>query len=251
MLNIDLNCDMGEGYPDDESLMPYISSANIACGVHSGSVAIMKRTIELAVGHGVAVGAHPSYPDRANFGRVDLLGSGLILEDLLPIISDQIMQIDKICTEFGSELHHVKLHGALYNRAAWDPTLSQAICKTLSAWSHELILYGLSGSEMGKHADHYHLKFVHEVFADRTYNDQGSLTPRTSPNSMVEDAQEAADRVLQMIRKGIVTTTSGRVIPIKAGTVCIHGDNDRALEFAISIHSALERNGISIYRPSF
>jgi UPF0271 protein len=251
MLKIDLNCDMGEGYPDDERLMPYISSANIACGIHSGSIDIMKKTVELAVEHGVAVGAHPSYPDRANFGRIDMLGSGLNLEDLLLTISDQITQIEQICAEFGSELHHVKLHGALYNRAAWDTNLSQAICQAMKARNKELIFYGLSGSEMGKQADIHQVKFLHEVFADRTYTDNGSLTPRSAPNSMIADDQEAAQRVLRMLQRGIVTTTSGRVIPIKAETVCIHGDTDQALKFAITIHGALERNGISISRPSF
>jgi UPF0271 protein len=251
MLSIDINCDMGEGFPDDEGLMSYISSANIACGVHAGSIDIMRRTIELALRHDIAVGAHPSYPDRANFGRIDQIGSGLNLKDLPVIIFDQVTQIGKICSEYGTQLHHLKPHGALYNRAARDPWVSSCICKAVADWSPSLILYGLSGSEMEKQAGCHHIKFVQEAFADRTYREDGSLTPRNQPNALIEDVHEAAERVLQMLRRGTVTTTSGKEIFIKTGTICIHGDGGHALEFAKSVRDTLYRNGIAIMRPAF
>jgi len=243
---IDLNCDMGEGMDNDALIMPYISSANIACGYHAGDEKTMKRTVELCLKHNVAVGAHPSYPDRENFGRTDLIDQTLRPEDLPSIIIDQINQLRKICYEFGARLHHVKPHGALYNRAAWDGTVSSFICTAIQEAGTPLILYGLSGSEMKREADAYNIKFASEVFADRTYQDDGRLTPRSHPNALIEDADKAIQQVWQMINEGTVTSVSGRKIPIVAETICIHGDGKYAAQLAKDIFETLKQNKIDI-----
>lgn len=245
---IDLNCDMGEGIGNDELIMPYISSANIACGYHAGDESTMKRMVELCLKYNVAIGAHPSYPDRLNFGRIDLVDQTLKPEDLPSIIIDQINQLNKICGEFGTRLHHIKPHGALYNRAAWDGVVSSFICTAIEETDSSLLFYGLSGSEMKNEADDYNIKFVSEVFTDRTYQDDGSLTPRTQPNALIEDSEQAIQQVLQMIKERSVTTVSGKQVPIIAETICIHGDGKHAVEFAKNIAEAIKKEGIRI-RP--
>jgi UPF0271 protein len=245
---IDLNCDMGEGMATDADIFPFISSANIACGAHAGDEDTMRITVERALRHGVAIGAHPSYPDRAHFGRVDLLGSILRPEDLPEMLTDELHRLQKICREFGARLHHVKPHGALYNRAAKDPGVSALIVQAVAAFDSSLLLYGLSGSETGRLADLHGLTFVSEVFADRTYQADGSLTPRTEPNALIEDPAIAVAQVIRMVRKGVVLTTDTppRAIPLTAQTVCIHGDGPHAVSFAQTIHAALQNNGIAI-----
>jgi 5-oxoprolinase (ATP-hydrolysing) subunit A len=246
---VDLNCDMGEGMPTDAAIFPFISSANIACGGHAGDEDTMRRTIELALQHNVAIGAHPSYPDRANFGRIDMLdhdpdhpdhdpttpGARLYLRDLAGILTSQLGQLQKVCTSFGTRLRHVKPHGALYNRAAKDAAVSDVICQTILAFDPSLLLYGLSGSEMKRRAQASGLRFVSEVFADRTYREDGSLTPRTEPHALIEDPAAAVQQVLKMLRP-----------PFSADTICIHGDGLHAVEFARTIHGMLLQNGISI-----
>ena len=231
-MHIDLNCDMGEGMENDAAIMPYITSANIACGYHAGDEETMKRTVELCLQYHVAIGAHPSYPDRENFGRIDLLNTELRVADLSQIISDQVFKLQKICTELGTQLNHIKPHGALYNRAAKDEEVAAIICQTIAEIDPHLILYGLSGSKMMHAAANYNLKFLNEVFADRTYNDDGSLTPRKEPNALIEDEEQAVEQVLEMVNKKTVTTTSGKLIPIIAETICIHGDGKHAVLFA-------------------
>jgi UPF0271 protein len=249
MLSVDLNCDLGEGYPDDADLMSLISSANIACGLHAGSIDIMKRTTELALKNNIAIGAHPSFPDREHFGRIDLMESGFKLEELYGILLQQVAQIAKICTEFGTRIRHVKPHGALYNRAARDPEVSYAICKAIAACDNSLLLYGLSGSEMEKQAAKLKIRFVNEAFADRTYCDDGSLTSRDEASAMIEDINRVEARVEELLIKKVVTSRTGTQIPIKCETICIHGDGPHALVFARSIRRTLEQNGIAINRP--
>jgi UPF0271 protein len=251
MLSIDLNCDMGEGFPNDKELMPFISSVNIACGVHAGSPDIMRKTIADALRHRVVVGAHPSYPDRENFGRRDMIGSGLKPEDVPEILIAQLNQLEKICTEFGTVIHHIKPHGALYNRMAWDLNLSLFLCNAIAAWNPSLMLYGLSGSQMQQAADLYHIVFVPEAFADRGYNQDGSLIPRGEPSAMIEDPVKAAKQVVQLLIQGTVSTGSGREILVQAGTICIHGDHPRALEMAKEIRKSLHNNNIDIRPPEF
>ena len=244
MLSVDINCDMGEGFDLDAELMLFISSANIACGYHAGDEDIMRRTVELALQHNVSVGAHPSYPDKINFGRIDM---EFDLHVLQQIITDQICLLQKICFEFGVPVHHVKPHGALYNRAAWDEAVALCICNAIKEANPSLkLLYGLSGSKMKVAADAADLKFIHEVFADRIYKDDASLTPRTEPNSLIEDIDQATGQVLQMVKQGVVTAASGNEVPIVAETICIHGDGKYALQFAGNIYEALKAKGIHI-----
>ncbi len=246
-LSIDLNCDMGEGMDTDTAIFPYISSANIACGYHAGDMDTMRRTVELALKHKVAIGAHPSYPDRDHFGRIDMLDRTLTLEELPGIIVDQLILLQAICDEFGTRLHHVKPHGALYNRAAKDAVVSSLICRAIREFDPALLLYGLSGSQLKKEADQQELRFVSEVFADRTYREDGSLTPRTEPNALIEDPEEVMVQVLKMALEGRVKIVGGE-IPILAETICLHGDGSHALEFARMIHKTLSEKGITL-RP--
>jgi UPF0271 protein len=238
---IDLNCDMGEGMETDEAIIPYISSANISCGYHAGDADTMRRTVEMALRHNVAIGAHPSYPDRANFGRVDMLGSGVVPEEIVGLVVDQLIILQAICDEFGARLHHVKPQGALYNRAARDPEVSALICRAIREFDPSLQLYGLSGSMMGTEASRHGLVFVNEVFADRTFQADGSLTPRTSPGALIEDAAVALAQVRQMVEEGCVTTLDGQVIRIQAETICLHGDGSHAVEFAKMIYDDLSK----------
>lgn len=233
---IDLNCDMGEGMETDAAIFPYISSANISCGYHAGDAETMRRTVELALRHHTAIGAHPSYPDRVNFGRVDMLGKGVALEEICGLVVDQLITLQAICDEFGTQLQHVKPHGALYNRAARDPEVSAMICRAIREFDPSLRLYGLSGSVMGKEATRHELVFVNEVFADRTYQADGSLTPRTVPGALIEDVEQAIGQVARMVEEGKVSVAGGGEIPIVAETICIHGDGSHAVEFAKKIH---------------
>jgi 5-oxoprolinase (ATP-hydrolysing) subunit A len=246
IIRIDLNCDMGEGMDTDEEILPFVSSVNIACGYHAGNADLMKRTVELALEYQVAIGAHPAYPDLENFGRKDILGTTLKEEDLPAILVDQLHTLQKICEEAGARLHHVKPHGALYNRAAKDARVSALVCRVIREFDPSLSLYGLSGSEMKRQADLIGLQFISEVFADRTYQDDGSLTPRTAPGALIDDPDAAVAQVLKMVRERRVITATGREVPLSAGTVCIHGDGIHAVEFARMIYRVLTENGISV-----
>lgn len=229
---IDLNCDMGEGMETDAAIFPYISSANISCGYHAGDADSMRRTVELALRHHVAIGAHPSYPDRANFGRVDMLGNGISQEEIVGLVVDQLIILQAICDEFGAHLHHVKPHGALYNRAARDASVSALICRAIREFNPALKLYGLSGSEMRTAAERHGVAFVNEVFADRSYQADGSLTPRTQPGALIENATQSMAQVRKMVEEGKVVTLNGEEIAIRAETICLHGDGCYAVEFA-------------------
>ena len=267
-LSVDLNCDMGEGMETDAAIFPFISSANIACGYHAGDADTMRRTVELALQHHVAIGAHPSYPDRDHFGRIDLLGTKLSLEEIPCMLVDQLILLQAVCDEFGVRLHHVKPHGALYNRAAKDAKVSALICRAIREFNPSLRLYGLSGSQLKKEADRQELSFISEVFADRTYQEDGSLTSRTEPDALIEDPQVVITQVVKMVREGKVSVSScpnstvqsakqstpgktitGKDIPIIAETICLHGDGSHAVEFARLIHSALLEEGISVRTP--
>lgn len=250
MLSIDLNCDMGEGYPWDEQIFPYITSANIACGYHAGDKATMQRTVELALKHNVAIGAHPGYPDKENFGRIDILHKKVELSELMRIVQKQIVILQEVCTAFGTELHHVKPHGALYNRAVWDEEAAQAICSAIQQVNAGLFFYGLSGSLMQKAAVNHNLRFVHEVFADRTYQKDGTLTRRSAAHSLINDTDTALQQVLTMINQGQVNTLAGETIPIKAETICIHGDGAHAAAFAKAIHTSLQDNQVALKTPA-
>jgi 5-oxoprolinase (ATP-hydrolysing) subunit A len=247
-LVVDLTCDMGEGMDTDAAIFPFISSANIACGAHAGDADIMRRTVELALRHGVSIGAHPSYPDKANFGRIDILGKPLRPEDLPVLLYEQLHRLQSICREFGVRLRHVKPHGALYNRAAADRAVAALVTRAILDFDPSLLLYGLSGSELRKQAMHDGLGFVSEVFADRGYRADGSLVPRSEPGALIGSPDVAEAQVLTMVRGGLVETAAGNV-GILAETVCLHGDGAHAVEFAELIHGALTRVGVRVAAP--
>jgi UPF0271 protein len=248
MPSIDLNCDMGESFGawkmgNDSTIMDHITSANIACGFHAGDATTIRKTVELAIEKGVAVGAHPSYPDLQGFGRRSL---AMKPDDVFDIVLYQVSALKGICESLGGQLHHVKPHGALYNDAAGDPGLARAIASAVKKLDPQLILFGLSGSRYIDEAQRLGLQTASEVFADRTYTEKGTLTPRSEPNALIRDTDQAIDQVINVVNSQTVITISGKSIPIKAETVCIHGDGSNALEFAQAIRQRLEANGIEV-----
>ena len=240
---IDLNCDMGEGFATDALIMPLISSANIACGYHAGGGELMHQTIRLAMQHHVAIGAHPSFNDREGFGRRELQLSS---EEIFQIVLDQVNIIRKAAAEEGARLSHVKPHGALYNMAAKDAMIADAISRAIRDIDPSLILYGLPNSASERSAAQYGLQFYREVFSDRTYTDEGLLTPRSHTNAMIETAEQSVEQVLKIILQKTLLSTTGREIPINADTVCIHGDGEQAVALAQEINRALHQNKITI-----
>jgi UPF0271 protein len=251
MKRIDLNCDMGESYGAwkmgaDAEVMPYISSANIACGFHGGDPATIRKTVRLAVDHGVAVGAHPSLPDLQGFGRRVMKISP---QDLYDLVVYQAGAVEAFARAAGARLHHVKCHGALYNMAANDEALSEAMARAVKDLGEGLVLYALSNSVMMNVAKRQGLRVAGEVFADRGYSDDGTLAPRDRPGGMVEDANQAVERALAMVEKGYVTALSGKPIPISADTLCLHGDQPGAVPFAQAIRKAFSERGIKLVAP--
>jgi UPF0271 protein len=232
---------MGEGMGNDEDIMPYITSANIACGYHAGDEEMMKLTVALCVKYKVAIGAHPSYFDRENFGRNDF---DLSPEQVYILVKEQIQLLKKIAEEAKTVLLHVKPHGALYNRSAKDVQVARAIAKAVKDVDEYLVLFGLSGSCSIAEAKTLGLKTRSEVFADRTYQDDGSLTPRTKPNALIEEQEKSIHQVLQMVNEGLVTTVSGKKISTIAETVCIHGDGKNALQFAKRLHEVMNTKNL-------
>lgn len=245
MRSIDINCDMGEGIGNEEQLMPFISSANIACGAHAGSEEEMQRIVELCIKYDVAIGAHPSFPDRKNFGRTEMY---LPMKEVFETVKAQIESLQEIVFKAGAVLHHIKPHGALYNMAAKDKTLAISIAEAAKAVNSKLLFYGLSGSVMTDAAAQVGLCAAQEVFADRTYQPDATLTPRTQSNSLIENTHDALKQVLQIIKEKKVTAVNGKAIAINADTVCIHGDGIHAVEFAKSIKEFLNREGIIIQK---
>ena len=241
MKRVDLNCDIGESFGNykcglDADVIPHISSANVACGFHASDPLVMMKTVALAKQHGVAVGAHPGYPDLVGFGRRNMSVS---VDELKAMVQYQIGALRAFCDVQGMTLQHVKPHGAMYNMAAKDRKLADAICEAIREVDPKLILLGLSGSQMLESARELGLPCASEVFADRASEDDGSLTPRSLPGSVITDEEQAISRVLQMVREGTVTTRSGKVIPIQADSICLHGDGVKAVEFAKRIRAEL------------
>ena len=241
--SVDFNCDMGEGMPNEALIMPFISSANIACGYHAGDTATMQQTLELALQYDVAVGAHPSFPDKENFGRTNM---HLPATDVCDMVKAQIEALADIAIKYNYQLHHVKPHGALYNMAAKDEVLATAICKAVLETDKKLLVYAQSGSKMISVAQSMNLRTCDEVFADRSYQPDGSLSPRSQPNALLQDEDAVAAQVLQMVTQQSVNTVDGKIIPVKAGTICIHGDGEHAVEFARCIYELLYLNHVSI-----
>ncbi len=242
-LSTDINCDMAEGVGNEKELMPFISSANIACGYHAGSEELMKETIDLCLKYKVAIGAHPSFPDRENFGRTNM---NLPLDEVSKIVTDQIHLLKKIADTQGAKLHHVKPHGALYNMAANDSAMANCIAQAIQNYDANLILYGLSQSVMISEAQKINLRIANEVFADRTYQLDGSLTARTQPDALITNEQDAISQAMRFIKENKVKTANGIDIELKADTICLHGDGKHAVEFARLIHSRLINENVLI-----
>lgn len=242
-ISADLNCDIGEGIGNDEDIMPFISSANIACGYHAGDKSTMKHTVDLCIKYNVAIGAHPSFCDKENFGRTDI---HLPLSEVYDLVTKQIHLLNEIVKKAGAKLHHLKPHGALYNMAARSSKLAAIIALAVKDVNETLMVYGLSGSHIISEAKAIGLKTASEVFGDRTYRDDGSLTPRSKHNALIEDGNKVVQQALQMIKEKTVTSVSGKIIPVIAETICIHGDGKHAVEFSKLIHDALIKEKIKI-----
>lgn len=240
---IDLNADLGEGCDNDEALLALISSANIACGWHAGDAASMVQTVKWALERGVAIGAHPSYPDRENFGRTEMQRDP---EAVYADVLYQIGALEAIVRAQGGELHHVKPHGALYNQAAHDPALARAIVRAVRDFDSDLVFFGLAGSQMIDVAKEAGLRVKQEVFADRGYNPDGTLVKRGTPGALHEDEEVALNQTLTMVREQRVRAIDGSWVPIQAETVCLHGDGAHALAFARRIRERLGAEGIAI-----
>lgn len=250
---MDLNCDLGESYGIyrlgmDEQLLEYISSANIACGFHAGDPSIIRQTVELCIQKNVAIGAHPGLPDLAGFGRRNMV---ITAQEAYDMVLYQIGAVAAFTQASGGQLHHVKPHGALYNMAAHHEETADAIARAVKDFDPQLLLYGLAGSQLIVAGEKAGIRCVHEVFADRTYQDDGSLTPRSQPDALIHDIDEAVNQVLAMAEEGVVTTANQKKIRLKADTVCVHGDGSQALSFVQRLHEVLCERGIEVKTISF
>ena len=251
MLRIDVNADVGESlgaWPmgQDARLMPFVSSANIACGFHAGDPDTMRRTVELALEHHVAIGAHPGFQDLVGFGRREMHASTREVENL---VTYQIGALWAIAAARGGMVRHVKAHGALYNMAARDSTLADAIARGVAAVDRSLILFGLAGSELIDAGRRAGLRTASEVFGDRAYLPDGRLQPRGEPGAVIHDADVVASRVIEMVKSGRTTAVDGSTIAVRAETVCVHGDTPDAAELARRVRAAIEAAGVVVAAP--
>jgi len=247
---VDLNCDMGESYGawkmgDDAAVMPFITSANIACGFHGGDPATIRKTVRLAIDNGVAVGAHPSLPDIQGFGRRVMKISP---QEMYDLVVYQAGAVEAFARAAGSKLHHIKCHGALYNMAANDEALSEAMVRAAKDLGF-VMLYALSKSKNYEIAKKLGVPVAGEVFADRGYSDDGTLAPRDQPGGMIEDAAKSVQQALGMVEDGIVVGLSGKRIPVAADTLCLHGDQPGAAKFAAELRNAFKQKGIQVAAP--
>lgn len=240
---IDLNADVAEGFAFDEALMPIISSANICAGLHAGGVACMHQTLNYAKTHGVRIGIHPSYDDRANFGRTN---HSLPAHEVRALLFYQMGAVKAVCQTLGITPSYVKPHGALYNQASIDLSLAQTIAQAVYDFDPTLSLMGLSGGQLIQAGQALGLGVICEAFADRRYNTDGTLVGRTQPNALIEQDDEAIAQVLRMVQKGQVMATDGTLIALQVDSICLHGDGEHALAFAQKIKHALLEHGIGI-----
>ncbi|MFT9849214.1 LamB/YcsF family protein [Aneurinibacillus sp. REN35] len=248
MYRVDINCDMGESFGAyrmgaDEEILSFVTSANIACGFHAGGPSVMRRTVDLALEKGVAIGAHPGLPDLEGFGRRNM---DITPQEAYDMVIYQVGSLYGFVRASGARMQHVKPHGALYNMAAKDSALSEAIAEAIYKVDPELILFGLSGGELAKAGERIGLKTAHEVFADRTYQIDGTLTSRREPDALITNTEEAVRQVVRMVKEQKVYTMQKQDIDIKADTVCIHGDGMHALEFARTIRELLSQADVSV-----
>lgn len=245
---IDLNADLGESFGAyrlgaDEALLAVVSSANVACGFHASDPRVMERTVALCKAHGVAVGAHPGFPDLVGFGRRSLAASP---SEVRADVIYQVGALRAFCDAHGVPLQHVKPHGALYNQACRDPALAEAVAAAVAAVDRRLLLYALPGSELAKAGERAGLTVKREGFADRGYRQDGSLVPRGEPGAIVEDPEEAGRRAARMVCEGRVTTREGADIAVAVDTICLHGDNPEALAIARAVRAHLAAAGVTV-----
>lgn len=243
MVSIDLNADVGEERGDDAALMPFITSANIACGAHAGSTATMRRTIELALKNGVNIGAHPGYADRANFGRTVM---PLSAQQISEQVQRQLNDLAIIAEQMGTRLFHVKPHGALYNLAARDTSVAQAVAHAVADFDSSLLLMGLANSESIRAAQSIGLRTAAEAFVDRAYEADGTLRNRTLPGAVYTVTTQAIEQAVSIIRDGQVRTYNDTLCPLHADTLCIHGDTAHALDFARALRGRLADERIAV-----
>ncbi|HEY9142829.1 MAG TPA: 5-oxoprolinase subunit PxpA [Arenimonas sp.] len=242
---MDFNADLGEG-GDDQSLMPWLSSASIACGFHAGDPSRMRDTVALCLQHGVAIGAHPSFDDRANFGRTE---HPITPADAHALVSYQIGALAGLARAAGARLAHVKPHGALYNQAARDPALADAIAAAVRDADPGLRLFGLASSALTAAGERLGLAVAHEVFAERRYDADGRLAPRGSPGAVIDTVGDSLAQVRQLLGDGAVTARSGERIALRADTLCLHGDRPDAAAFARALRKALDADGVQVRAP--
>ncbi len=247
-MRVDLNADVGESYGvyqlgHDSLLVPAITSASVACGFHAGDPGIMRATVELARRHGVAVGAHPGFPDLQGFGRRDLRASPRDVEDL---VLYQIGALGALAAAQGVRLQHVKPHGALYNRAVYDRDVADAIARAAAAFDERVILFGLPGSALLDAGQRAGLRTASEAFADRAYRADGTLSPRDEAGSVIHDPDVVVARVLEMVHHRVVTATDGTRVGLEVDTVCVHGDTPGAAALATRLREALVEGGVEV-----
>ena len=249
---VDLNCDMGESFGaykmgNDEEILDYVTSANIACGFHAGDPSTMRKTVQLALEKNVGIGAHPGLQDLVGFGRRNI---ALSPQEAYDLTVYQIGALSGFIKAEGGQLQHVKAHGALYNMAVKNAALSEAIAEAVYKIDPELVLFGLSGSEIIKAGEKIGLRTANEVFSDRTYQPDGSLTPRSESHALITDPHIAIDQVIRMVKENKVATVGNVDTELRAETICIHGDGVNALDFAIQISKSLKAAGIDISKVS-
>ncbi len=245
---VDINCDLGESFGrytlgEQQEILKYVTSANIACGFHAGDPTVMRETVKLAIDHDVKIGAHPGLPDLVGFGRREM---AITPQEAYDMVVYQIGALQAFLTTMGATMQHVKPHGALYNMAAKDQALAEAIAQAIYDVSPRLILFGLASSELTKAGEKIGLQTAHEVFADRTYQADGSLTSRKLQNALITDEEQAVQQVIQMVTTGTVTSLQGQDVALRADTVCIHGDGAHAVQFAKFTKQKLAEQQIEI-----
>ncbi|MEG0259859.1 MAG: 5-oxoprolinase subunit PxpA [Lysinibacillus sp.] len=248
MFRVDLNCDLGESFGryqlgEQEEILKYITSANIACGFHGGDPTVMRETVKLAIANGVKIGAHPGLPDLNGFGRREM---NITPQEAYDMIVYQVGALQGFLTIHNEKMQHVKPHGALYNMAAKDVAIAEAIAQAVYDISPEIVLFGLSGSELTKAGEKIGLQTAHEVFADRTYQQDGSLTSRKQPNALITDNGQAVQQVVKMVKEGKVLSQQQIEVSLQADTVCIHGDGEHAVQFAKDIRAKLMEQKIFV-----
>lgn len=250
MKSIDLNCDMGEmpaaiADGTQESLMPFLTSVNIACGGHAGDETMMRTTVEQALRWKLAIGAHPGYPDRANFGRLEL---DVPPKEIAESVFEQVSKLAAIAADCGARLSHVKAHGALYNQAARESAVAEAIAGGVARWRRDVVLVGLAGSPMLDAFRAAGFAVAAEAFADRRYEPQGGLRSRRFSDALILDPSDAANQALRIAERGTVMAWEGTEIPVEAQTICVHGDTPGAVQIAAVVAERLKNAGIAL-RP--